>query len=285
MIKEPEDRGYVIVAMQDFEYEQATALAYSIKLQNKKASVSLVTNYTDRIPEHFHEVFDYLIELPYGFSETTRANEWQLYWCTPYVHTMVVDCASLVKENHDSTWDYLIDQKDICFFNRATNFKGAPLVNKNANVLEINYKLTKVYSSMYYFKHDTDIALAYFKLADVFMQNWREVYAHYFSEVHKPSQFSPDIIHSLLNTVIIHDDPLLHKDLVTIVNMPVTLEDGNIGVWDKWTDCLNTWASKGAKIKIQNFAISTNLYYGEQEFLTQEIFDEHRNTYLATSKK
>ena len=45
-----EGRGYVIPAMQDFEYEQATALAYSIKTSNKDASVALVTNYTDRIP-------------------------------------------------------------------------------------------------------------------------------------------------------------------------------------------------------------------------------------------
>ena len=227
--------------MADFEYQQATALAYSIKLHNKDASVSLLTNYTDRIPHHFHDVFDYLIELPYGSNDVTATNEWQIYWATPYVHTMVINCASLVKENHSSLWNYLIDQVDICFFTEASNFKGAPLVNKRATAFEKNYNFKNVYSSMYYF--------------------------------------------SILNTIVLYDEPNIHNNLVDIVSMPVALADGDIGMWDKWTDCLNTWVSKGAKVKIQNFAISTNLYYGEQEFLTQEIFDEHRNTYIATSKK
>ena len=283
MIKE--DKGYVIVAMADFEYQQATALAYSIKLHNKDASVSLLTNYTDRVPHHFHDVFDYLIELPYGSTDTTATNEWQIYWATPYVHTMVINCASLVKENHSSLWNYLIDQVDICFFTEASNFKGAPLVNKRATAFEKNYNFKNVYSSMYYFKYDTDIALSYFKLADVFMQNWREVFSHYFTDVHKPDWYDADVMHSILNTIVLYDEPNIHNNLVDIVSMPVALADGDIGMWDKWTDCLNTWVSKGAKVKIQNFAISTNLYYGEQEFLTQEIFDEHRNTYIATSKK
>lgn len=175
MIKE--DKGYVIVALADFEYQQATALAYSIKLHNKDASVSLLTNYTDRVPHHFHDVFDYLIELPYGSTDTTATNEWQIYWATPYVHTMVINCASLVKENHSSLWNYLIDQVDICFFTEASNFKGAPLINKRATTFEKNYNFKNVYSSMYYFKHDTDIALSYFKLADVFMQNWRSIFS------------------------------------------------------------------------------------------------------------
>ena len=71
-MSEKEHRGYIIVAMQDFEYEQATALAYSIKIHNKDASITLVTNYIDRVPDHYHEVFDYMIELPYSSSETTN---------------------------------------------------------------------------------------------------------------------------------------------------------------------------------------------------------------------
>ena len=67
--------------------------------------------------------------------------------------------------------------------------------------------------------------------------------------------------------------------------MPITLSDGNIGMWNKWTDRLNTWISKGAKIKIQNFAMHTNLYYGEQEFLTKEIFDGHRQAFTSTAKR
>lgn len=285
MIEEREDRGYLILAMQDFEYDQAAALAYSIKIHNKDASVTVVTNYVDRIPHHHHDIFDYMVELPYGSNEITATNEWQLYWATPYIHNIVINCASLVKENHDSAWDYLVDHHELCFFPDATDFKGNPLVSKKLNVLWAEYRFSTVFSNMYYFKHDTDLALAYFKLADVFMQNWRDVFAHFFKEQHKPTYYSNDIMHSIISTIVLHDELLLNKQVINIVNMPITLSDNVIGIWDKWTDRLNVWASKGAKVKIQNFAMSTNLYYGEQEFLTEEILNEHRDTYRITAKR
>ena len=67
--------------------------------------------------------------------------------------------------------------------------------------------------------------------------------------------------------------------------MPDTLKAGDIGQWDKWTDRLNIWNSDNAKVKIQNYAVATNLYYGEQEFLTEEIFNGHRDTYKARAKQ
>jgi hypothetical protein len=280
-----ENRGYVILAMQDFEYEQATALAYSIKLHNKDASVTLVTNYVDRIPKHFEEVFDYLVEMPYGSSDITRVNDWQLYWSTPYVHNIVIDCASLVKENHDSIWEYLEDHYDIYFFNQCDNFRGMPLKNKTFELLKEEYKLNPVYSHMFYFKHDAETSLAFFKLADVFMQNWRDVFSHYFSKAHTPSSYDSNIMYSLLNTIVLFEHPSLHNNIITTINMPGTLISGEIGKWDKWTDRLNVWNSENAKVKIQNYAVATNLYYGEQEFLTEDIFNGHRDTYRARAKQ
>ena len=280
-----ENRGYVILAMQDFEYEQATALAYSIKLHNKDASVTLVTNYVDRIPKHFEEVFDYLVDMPYGSSDITRVNDWQLYWSTPYVHNIVIDCASLVKENHDSIWEYLEDHYDIYFFNQCDNFRGMPLKNKTFELLKEEYKLDPVYSHMFYFKHDAETSLAFFKLADVFMQNWRDVFNHYFSKAHTPSSYDSNIMYSLLNTIVLFEYPSLHENIINTINMPGTLASGNIGQWNKWTDRLNVWNSENAKVKIQNYAVATNLYYGEQEFLTEDIFNGHRDTYRATAKR
>jgi len=278
-----ENRGYVILALEDFEYKQATALAYSIKIHNKDASVTLVTNYIDRVPEHFKEVFDHLIDLPYGYNPGTRTNDWQLYWCTPYTHNIVIDCASLVKENHDSIWEYLEDQCDIYLINECNNFRSMPVLNKTFKILE-EYKFNPVYSHMFYFKHDTDTSLAFFKLADVFMQNWRGVFSHYFSKAHVPSAYDNDMMYSLLNTIILYEHPTLNN-IIDTTNMPVTLTSGEIGKWNKWTDRLNIWNSENAKVKIQNYAVATNLYYREQEFLTEDIFNGHRDTYKATSKR
>ena len=284
-MSEKEHRGYVIVAMQDFEYEQATALAYSIKIHNKDASVALVTNYIDRVPKHYHDVFDYMIDLPYGSTENTRTNDWQLYWATPYVHNIVINCASLVKENHNSVWEYLEDHYDMYFFDKSFNFKGEALPNKKFKVCVEEYDLLPIHSHMFYFKHDTNISLAFFKLADVYMQNWRDVYANAFKEDHRPVSYDSDITYSLVNSVVRFEDDVIHDNIMHTINMPLTLTDGRIGTWDKWTDRLNVWTSQGAKVKIQNFAIATNLYYGEQEFMTEDIFNGHRDTYKATEKR
>ena len=280
-----EHRGYVILAIDEFQYEQATALAYSIKIHNKDASVALVTNYIDRVPEHYTEVFDHLVELPYGSVEITRANDWQLYWATPYVHNIVIDCASLVKENHDSVWEYLEDHYDMYFFNKSYSFKGEVLNNRKFSLYKTEYKMLPVHSHMFYFKHDTDLALAFFKLADVFMQNWRGVYAKYLPEQHRPTTYVNDIIYSLINSIVLSEDTNMHDNIMHTINMPLTLTDGMIGNWDKWTDRLNVWNSSGAKVKIQNFAIATNLYYGEQEFMTEDIFNGHKNTYKLITKR
>ena len=282
---EKEHRGYVILAMQDFEYEQATALAYSIKIHNKDASVALVTNYIDRVPAHYTDIFDHIIALPFGSNEITRTNDWQLYWATPYTHNIVIDCASLVKENHITAWEYLEDHYDTYFFDASFNFKGEQLVNKRFIEYKTEYKLLPVHSHMFYFKHDTTTALAFFKLADVFMQNWRDVYAHYLKENHRPATYVNDIIYSLINSIVLFESNTMHDNIMHTINMPLTLTDGDIGSWNKWTDRLNVWNSSGAKVKIQNFAIATNLYYGEQEFMTEDIFNGHRDTYNSTGKR
>jgi hypothetical protein len=208
-----------------------------------------------------------------------------LYWATPYLHTIVIDPASLVKEDHTSIWEFLIDQYDICFFNKSHNFKGEILENKKLQIYKQDYDMDLVYGNMYYFKHDTDLALAYHKLADPFQQNWRDVFAKYFKEQHRPKYYNNDVMHSILNTAILYEDKNMHNDMINLVNMPVTLSDGCVGFWPKWTDRLNTWISNGAKVKIQNFAMHTNLYYGEQEFLTKEIFDGHQQAFTSTAKR
>jgi hypothetical protein len=280
-----QERGYIILVMEEFEFEQATALAYSIKIHNKDASVTLVTNFTDRVPDHYKEIFDHLINLPYGYTDNTRTNDWQLYWTTPYKHNIVIDCASLVKENHDSIWEYLEDHYDIYFFNQCSNFRGAPIKNKNFDILKEEYKFNAVYSHMFYFKHDTDLALAFFKLADAFMRDWRDVFSHYLSKAHVPNLYNSDMMYSILNTIILYDEAPMHNNIINTVNMPATLLYGNIGRWNKWTDRLNTWSSSNAKVKIQNYAVATNLYYGEQEFLTEDIFNGHRDTYRVAAKR
>lgn len=282
-----EDRGYITLATTEDEYRQATALAYSIKLHNPNASVALVADYADKVPHHYHQPFDYLIDLPFNVNEITRVNDWQLYWATPYEHSIFIDCASLVKENHDTTWEYLVEHYDLCFNSKLLDFKYNEIEYKKFNPYNEEYLINAVNSNIFYFKHSSELALQYFKLADPYLQNWRDVFRTKFKQQHIPKYYDSDLIHSILLQVVEFDFfPLLNSNILQCIDMRTVLFNGSLGSeWKRWTDRLNVWASSGAKIKIQNFAINKTLYYMENEFLTEEIFNEHRDHYRAIAKE
>lgn len=278
------DRGYVILASNELEYKQAAACAYSIRSKNKNEVVSLVVSDIDDVPKDVLEPFENLIELPFVKLENTRMNDWQLYWCTPYEYTIAVDCRCLVKENHEFLWDYLIEHYDICFPSTTINFDGVKTLNTKTQVYVDEYNLDILNSQMFYFKKDADDVLKYFKMADPYMRNWQTAFAKHFAPQHVTTEYSSDIMHSLIAACVGIDVRSQHADTFVYIDMNKSHLDGLIGRWDKWTDRLNVWASRDGKIKIQNFAINNTLYYQEDDFLTKEIFNEQRDHYRTVTK-
>ena len=162
------ERGYVILASNQKEYRQAAALAYSIKAKMPKESVTLVVPDSKIIDNHWLEAIDSVVEFPFVTKEYTRQNDWQLYWASPYKYTIALDCKMLIKEDHTTLWDYLIDHHDICFSNEQRDFMGRPVESKLRRAINEEYPhIPKIGSSMFFFVKDTDAALQYFKYADV----------------------------------------------------------------------------------------------------------------------
>jgi hypothetical protein len=278
------NRGYVILAGNELEYQQAAACAYSIRSRNKNESVSLIVPAINKVPDNILEPFENLIELPFTKLENTRMNDWQLYWATPYEYTIAVDCRCLIKENHEFLWEYLTEHYDICFPGKTINFDGKQTLNTKTQVYTKEYNLTVLNSQIFYFKKDADLALRYFKMADPYMRNWQTAFAKHFAPQHVTTEYSSDIMHSLISECADVDVQSHHSDTFLYIDMNKAHLDGMIGRWDKWTDRLNVWASRDGKIKIQNFAINNILYYREDDFLTKEIFNEQRDHYRTVTK-
>jgi hypothetical protein len=279
-----QDRGYVVIAVNEVEYRQAAALAYSIRIKNADASISMVVDDLNAVNDYWLEPFDNAIELPFIKAENARENDWQLYWTTPYWHTIAIDCRTLVKENHDQLWDYLIENHDICFPSKVLNFDSEPLVAEHMSPYVTEYAIKPVYSGMFYFKKDSDKALNYFKLSDPYMRNWRTAFSKHFSPQHVTVKYNPDIMHSLIVECLGEDVHAHRDDIFNYIDMETSLTDGKIGRWKNWTDRLNVWASRNSKIKIQNFAINRTMFYFNEVFLTNEIYNEHRDHYRAAFK-
>ena len=119
-------KGYLILA-QNTDTTDFLKLAYvnalSIKLsQSTIASVSLVTDIVDAVPEHYHKVFDNVISIPW-FDDALNSswkieNRWKLYHVSPYDETVILDSDMLFLTDISHWWKYM-STHDICITNKT----------------------------------------------------------------------------------------------------------------------------------------------------------------------
>ena len=80
------------------------------------------------------------------------------------------------------------------------------------------------------------------------------------------------------------DVNVIDEDIFSYIDMHGVLENGFLGHWDRWTDKLSVWGTKEAKVKIQNYAVSRLINYNDDNFLTNELFNDQRQYYRYTTK-
>ena len=273
------ENGYLIVATTNSEQRAASLCAISIKINNPKAKVSLVVPEAQNVSKQYEKLFHLVIELPFLHEVNTgRTNDWQLYWATQYDNNIVIDCYSIVKENQSNMWNYLIDNHDICFSKSPVDFRGISIVSNEKEYEDIVH----LKSNMYFFKKN-DTALAYFKLLDPFMQNWKEGYKQLLEDKFIPELYDSDLMHSyIVNKCGILDEvvPRHNGILKSICMDEVTKQYINDKRVNKsWTEYLNTWVTSNTKLKIHNFAVTGTLHYSDNSFLTDEIYEVHEQYY------
>lgn len=279
------NKGFVILANDKQTRIAATTCAYSIKNSNKDAQVSLIVPKLSVVEKAIEEPFDAIIELPFSISDIRRANDWQLYWATPYDYTIAVDAFMLINKDMTSAWDYLIDNYELCFSSHPMNFK-----QESRHLLSDAYEyhnLRYANSCMFYFAKDADLALRHFKLADPFMQNWREVFSQGLKPEYVPLKYDADLMHSMIvqstgdGEYVVPSD----VDVLRLIDMRTSNREFSRKIESSWTEYLNVWLSKNIKIKIQNFAITDPLYYEDPTFLTEEIYNGYRDYFRLTRKQ
>ena len=206
-----DERGFLIFATNHEEIAAAVTLAYSIGSSNKGSKVSLVCP-IDKITISQEEPFDAIIDIPYRYGDKHKNESiWQVYWSTPYEHTIVIDCNSIVKQNFGSTWDYLIDHHDMCVGKSITDFRLSEKID-----LEVlnEYNLSFANSNIFYFKKDSDLALKFFKLLDPYLQSYREVFSTYIQPQHHPKTLDLNLMFSIvLQHLDIYDESIPEADL------------------------------------------------------------------------
>jgi hypothetical protein len=272
--------GYVILAFNAQEQKAAAACAYSIKIQNPNASVSLIIDSLDNALDAYEEPFDNIIELPFETVSDLRVNDWQLNIATPYDNTIAIDCYSLVKERHDELWNYLSNY-EMCYSIKSMDFNTK--ADEDVPEWFDMYNIKKISSDLFYFQKDSEIANQFFLLSGLYMNNWTEVLREFIEFQYIPKEYNSNLMHSfIISHLNIHKEVTpYHANILEIIDMNIITKylKETDKIENNWSDYINVWTSAEAKLKIQNYAINHTISYKDKTFITDEIYDEHRKQY------
>jgi hypothetical protein len=277
------NKGYVILADTAEQQRQAAACAYSIRIHNADANITLVITKLNKIDSQYSDAFDSVVELPFNAQTRNhvRSHDWQLYWASPYEYTIALDCRTLVQANLDSVWEYLTDHHDVCFPSQVSDFRLEPVRTHYLSEVLQEYNMQEIYTSVFYFCKNQK-SLDYFKFLDVCSQNWQELVE---SALGRNSQeFDINLVHTFcVNRLgLAREFTAVHASILEYVDMDIRNLELFRGKVDRWTSYLTVWPGTNAKVKIQNFVMGNIFNYMESEFLTEEIFNAQRKYATST---
>jgi hypothetical protein len=279
-------KGYLIFAQNnknDDYIKMAYILALSIKVtQQEVNNVSLVTDIVDVVPQHYRDVFDNVIALPWNddsyFSEWKIENRWKLYLISPYEETVILDSDMLFLTDVSHWWDYLSKHHDMCFVTKALTYRNELSDDSYYRKAFIENNLPNVYSAFFYFKKSQEIAIFWETVKNI-VRNWKEFYVKFLPHS-MPKHLSMDVVFAL--AVKLHG---LENEIVSSFDYPtITHMKPYAQNWksppDKWRKQVGAYLDKRGFLKIGNHQQSGIFHYTEKEFLTDHIVKTYEELYL-----
>lgn len=206
------ERGYLILAVNrpNCDYvAMATRLAESIKSWHPHAQVCLLTDTPVDI-----DIFDFVKLLPYG-DQTGYANDWQVWWASPFRETIKLEADMLVVSEIDHWWD-MFRHREVVISKGSRDFYDRLATSRFYRRVFDDNNLPDVYNAISYWRLG--------KTADEFWKLVRDIFANWDS-VRSTLKFPPetadtDLVYAMACRIIGEENVTLPDDLApTIVHM------------------------------------------------------------------
>ena len=266
--------NFILVAQNTLEVDyvkQACALAMSIHSTTPNSKISILTD--DVVPEKYINLFDNVIEIPWGDLATKYDwkihNRWKTYFVSPYEDAIVLDTDMLVLEDI-SSWYKFLQNYDIYLTSTVFDYRGNRVHDNYYRKNFIKYNLPNTYMGLHYFKK-SDFALEFYKWLDTITNNWKEFYKLGGSN---PIQNFASMDLTAAMTV----DLLDCKSKITNENVCVpsfTHMKANIQNWNElresWQTKVGAYFTDNGELYIGNYKQSGIFHYTEDNFLTDDI--------------
>ena len=161
------ERGYIISAIdtETVDYLScAVQLAKSIRQWHPDADISVLT-----VKRCSDPVFDHVISLPYGDLEG-YANDWQVFYASPYRQTIKLEADMLVTSPIDHWWT-MLEHRDVVISTGSRNFYNQPNQSRfYRKVFDVN-QLSDVYNAITYWRLSST-AKEFWQLVRSIFTNW-----------------------------------------------------------------------------------------------------------------
>jgi hypothetical protein len=274
MSQHKEQQGYVTFAQntESIDYlELAYLQALNIKAtqQNNRYAVIVDQDTEAKITDRHLQVFDYVIPLTVDYNDPASqrkfANEWQVFYQTPFKETVKLESDLLFTRSIDHWWT-AFRLKNICLSTGCKNYLGInSTVRKYRELFDAN-QLPDVYNGLMYFRFSQE-AKSFFNAAQYISMNWSQVKTGLKKCIEdKPST---DVLYALAAIMV-------GEETVTMPSMDflnfVHLKPAINGVEEATsvTDRFVTEFDSGM-IRINNINQLSPVHYYEKDFVTTEM--------------
>lgn len=274
MAQHKEQQGYVTFAQNthevnylDLAYLQALNIKATQQQNRYAVIVDQATN--ELVTAEHRRVFDYVIPLTVDYNDPNSgrkfANEWQVFYQTPFKETVKLESDLLFTRSVDHWWT-AFRLRNVCLSTGTKNYLGIDsTVRKYRELFDAN-NLPDVYNGLMYFRFSRE-AKQFFDAAQYISMNWGQVK----TELKKcfEDQPSTDVLYALA-TIMVGEETVTmpSMDFLNFVHLKPAIN--GVEESEKVTERFVTEFDNGM-IRINNINQLHPLHYYEKDFATAEM--------------
>ena len=284
MSQHKEQQGYVTFAQNTntVDYlELAYIQALNIKATQKTAKYAVIVDAQtkEKVNEIHRSVFDYIIDLPMDYNEPISnwklANEWQVFYLTPFKETIKLESDLLFTRSIEHWWT-AFRLRNIVLSTGCRDYRGHKSYVRKYRKLFDDNKLPDVYNGLMYFRFSRE-AKQFFDTARTIASNWEYLRDNVLKNCREDSP-STDVLYAITARLIGEDVCTMPSmDFINFVHLKPAIN--GLVETERVTDIYLKEFDRGM-IRIGNINQLSPLHYYEKDFVTTEMKDwyESRRT-------
>lgn len=269
-------RGFITIAQNGSHGDYLRAaygLALSLKKTQKKYSgLSVMITPGMEVPDRYRDVFDRVVEIPWGDMARTADwkihNKWKVYYGTPYTETILLDADMLLGDDISDWWNILA-RRPVYACTQPYTFRGEPATGLHYRQAFVDSKLPHVYTAFLYYRQCEE-AQKYFRVVEQVYKEWDSVRNYY---PNLPPLISGDLAFATAMKLSGTSDIYTGANFPGIVHMKSHLQDIGDNLFEDWTQHLDTQVRRDGTIYVGGFRQRYPFHYHVKEFLTDVILE------------